>query len=214
MVDEVSSGHPQHGWTRPSQFTLAIVVLMVALFAGWVAIMFRQAEANRQAKSRLQEQSIRFAKSGYYTFTRNVSEPGMISGMFGDPGVQEIYWVRADSPRIDDEALTSLMVLLADVPHLETLDLRNTSVTDAGLMHIGKLKSLRILFLGYDRFVYMGENTSPDISDAGLAHLKGLTNLKELFIQQTKVTEEGIEKLKKALPDCQFKTGHKRQVRK
>jgi hypothetical protein len=55
------------------------------------------------------------------------------------------------------------------------------------------LKSLEALYLGYT-----------PISDAGLAHLRGLTKLKTLGLQRTKVTDEGVDQLQEALPDCQF----------
>ncbi len=40
------------------------------------------------------------------------------------------------------------------------------------------------------------------ITDAGLEHLKGLTNLELLVLGDTQVTDEGIKKLREALPNC------------
>jgi hypothetical protein len=37
-----------------------------------------------------------------------------------------------------------------------------------------------------------------------LEHLKGLTKLKWLSVCDTNVTDEGVEKLQKALPDCEI----------
>ena len=45
---------------------------------------------------------------------------------------------------------------------------------------------------------------NPGITDAGLGHLEKLTQLKKLHLTMTGVTDEGIEKLKQALPDCQI----------
>lgn len=44
----------------------------------------------------------------------------------------------------------------------------------------------------------------PNISDAGLEHLVGLTRLRKLYIEDTEVTATGVEKLRKALPNCEF----------
>ncbi len=43
-----------------------------------------------------------------------------------------------------------------------------------------------------------------NISDAGLVHLKELTNLTKLSLYDTKVTKEGVLKLKAAIPDCEI----------
>jgi len=40
------------------------------------------------------------------------------------------------------------------------------------------------------------------VTDEGLKHLVGLTNLRWLELGETKVTQQGIEDLKKALPRC------------
>ena len=42
------------------------------------------------------------------------------------------------------------------------------------------------------------------ISDAGLRHLTGLSKLERLWLAGTKVTDQGAEMLKQALPHCQF----------
>ena len=40
------------------------------------------------------------------------------------------------------------------------------------------------------------------ITDRSLEHLSGLKNLSSLFALETKVTDAGVAKLQKALPDC------------
>ncbi len=42
------------------------------------------------------------------------------------------------------------------------------------------------------------------ITDAGLAHLSGLTNLRGLDLRGTRVTEEGVAQLQRALPNCRI----------
>ena len=43
-----------------------------------------------------------------------------------------------------------------------------------------------------------------DITDEGLAHLKGLTNLKSLNLRGTDVSDEAVDKLREALPNCRI----------
>jgi hypothetical protein len=42
----------------------------------------------------------------------------------------------------------------------------------------------------------------PEITDAGLPHLQRLAGLHFLLIGHTRITEEGIERLREALPMC------------
>ena len=41
-----------------------------------------------------------------------------------------------------------------------------------------------------------------NVTDEGLEELKGLANLSSLFLSDTKVSPEGVARLKKALPQC------------
>jgi len=76
------------------------------------------------------------------------------------------------------------------------LDLAGIAITDAGLVHIGKLTKLEGLYM-----------MSTRITDAGLADLKILTNLRVLAVSETQVTDEGFEKLRKTAPNCRIDWG-------
>jgi hypothetical protein len=103
---------------------------------------------------------------------------------------------------------------LKDLKSIVELNLRGTEISDDGLKQISGLATLERLHL---------EKTK--IGDKGLAHLKGLSNLeylnvfgtqvtdvgvdsilpalkklKKLYIWQSKVTIDGVRKLKKAAP--------------
>ena len=73
---------------------------------------------------------------------------------------------------------------LRNLTGLQGLDLRYTSITDAGLAHLKDLTGLRRLNL---------EDTN--ITDAGLAHLEDLTGLQELSLLSTKITDAGLTHL-------------------
>lgn len=68
---------------------------------------------------------------------------------------------------------------------IEYLDLsRNKGVTDAGLVHLKRLDTLKELYL---------DGTS--VTDAGLVHLAALTELRVLSLNQTRVTDAGLAHL-------------------
>lgn len=67
---------------------------------------------------------------------------------------------------------------------LRYLRLNFSTITDAGLVHVGKLKSLESLSL-----------FSTGISDGGILHLKHLNKLRELNLTNTRVSDESAEAL-------------------
>ena len=90
---------------------------------------------------------------------------------------------------------TSLLigcVLAAALHGLLWLELRATQVTDAGLAHLRGMKRLVHVDLGLTQ-----------ITDAGLAHLE-MTKLRRINLAGTRVTEEGVKALKRALPKTEI----------
>ena len=64
-------------------------------------------------------------------------------------------------------------------------------ITDAGMAHLGKLKSLENLWM---------INDCSSITDAGLKHFEGVTSLKHLRLDKSKVTNAGVGRLKEKIP--------------
>lgn len=64
-------------------------------------------------------------------------------------------------------------------------------ITDAGMVHIGNLSTLKTLKL-----------IDIPITDAGLAHLLKLKDLERLTVSRTSVTEDGVGNLRNVLTDC------------
>jgi internalin A len=90
---------------------------------------------------------------------------------------------------IEDDGL----VHLQGMTKLKRLNLDKCNITDAGLAHVRPLKNLEFLHLGGTR-----------VTDAGLEHLYGLKNLRHLVVTYlSDVTDDGIEKLQKQLPDLE-----------
>jgi hypothetical protein len=89
------------------------------------------------------------------------------------------------------------LVHLKELPHLRELDLVDfrdkPGITDAGLKHVGEMRSL----------VYLQIHMS-SITDEGLMHLKDLSELERLSLSDTRVTEAGVQRLQLALPNCKI----------
>ena len=103
---------------------------------------------------------------------------------------------------------------LADVARLGNvveLNLRDTKITSAGLVHLKGLAKLTRLHLertnvGDEGIANLTKLTTLEylnlygtkITDKSLDHLAGLKNLRQLYVWQTDVTDAGIAKFKKA----------------
>jgi serine/threonine protein kinase/Leucine-rich repeat (LRR) protein len=100
--------------------------------------------------------------------------------------------LRLDGTPVTDKGLA----YFKDCKKLTFLGLAGTRVTDTGLAYFKDCKNLTELYL-----------RDTQVSDASLKHLEGLPNLLELDLTSTQVTTEGIDALKKALPECKVTSG-------
>ncbi|MCE5229858.1 hypothetical protein LLG95_09710 [bacterium] len=133
----------------------------------------------------------------------NVFDPNAVPG---DPNAfHRVVRVGLRDTRVTDADLA----LLDKLPDVENLDLTNTSVTGAGLIHVRGLKKLAYLGLwntqvddeGLKNIQHLTkmwglvlDNTK--VTDAGMVHLKGLTNLTEwLGLTDTRITDKGLKHL-------------------
>ena len=75
---------------------------------------------------------------------------------------------------------------LAQLTGLESINLRHTDITDAGMVHFAALKNLKRLDI-----------TSVDITEKGLEGLAPLTQLEDLDLSFTRFAEPGLEMITK-----------------
>jgi hypothetical protein len=84
---------------------------------------------------------------------------------------------------------------LKEIPQLRQLLIDDhrieSTITNEALKHIGEMTSLHLLWI-----------RSASVTDAGLVHLENLPQLKDLVLIDTKVTREGVNRFKRALPNC------------
>jgi len=137
-------------------------------------------------------------------------------------GLTKLERLDIDSTEVTDAGLKHL----SGLTNLESLSLSHTKVTSPGLENLKGLKRLEYLSL-YGRkvtdagFAYIKGLTALEhlslrgtyLTDAGLTHLKGLANLKIVDVTYSVyISEEGIEELRKALPNCTILGPKSRQI--
>lgn len=108
-----------------------------------------------------------------------------------------------DSCRVGDSALRHI-VQYNVMPNLQSLELADSEISDVGLVHLGKLKTLTKLSLFYCNISNFGLRhvskltnlhtlnlDSRDIDDHGIRHLKALRKLKHLDVFSGRITDAG-----------------------
>src|SRR5262245_22196576 len=108
----------------------------------------------------------------------------------------------------NDVALAALIPrIVADLPALRRLNLRNTNLTDGQVAQVCRLTALEDLRLGDSitnaSLVHLRElphlqrlELNSNVSDAGLAHLQELKELKHLELGRAPITDAGLEHLR------------------
>ena len=79
------------------------------------------------------------------------------------------------------------------------LDLTDCKITDAGLPSLGKLKQIQHLWLS--KTIRHGEDDRSALTDESIRYLSTLKTLRDLRIADSKMTSEGLQKLRNALPE-------------
>jgi hypothetical protein len=86
---------------------------------------------------------------------------------------------------VDSGITDAGMIHLAHLPELKTLYLNNIRVGDEGIAHLAPLKELRVLHLG-----------KTQVTSGALATIAGFAKLQELHLERTKVDDSGLAHLK------------------
>ena len=125
-----------------------------------------------------------------------------ISRLDGVTNLEELYLA---GTAFDDEAA----ILLSRFSKLRQLRVSQTQISDQGLAHLAKLKSLTILDLSENSQIsdtglrhLAGMNQLQNLNlwrvnimDSGIAHLAGLTNLASLNLDNTQLSDFGLQHL-------------------
>ena len=119
--------------------------------------------------------------------------------------------------KMDDETFRALAPVM---PHLVTVDLSATGITDQSVASLESAKQLRMVRLAetgvtdgaIDTLLKLPALESINfygtkVTDSGIAKLAGMPNLKRLYLWQTAVTPEAVTALKEKLPGCEIVMG-------
>jgi hypothetical protein len=108
----------------------------------------------------------------------------VVVATFGNK-LTDVRTVSVQDTGVGDAAVDNLVSLTRpEFAATERLNLENTNVTDASLVHLSGLKKLKRLVL---------ENTG--VTDTGLSHVSTLTSLQGLNLEATHITDAGLPKL-------------------
>ena len=187
----MTSPKPKRRWYQFSLRTLiAVTLLSCVVFGGWLQFMRNRAAENRERVAAVEKAVAEFDKLGgrvhsEYEVLRNAT---WLEKLFDDPGgpddpveVLDVRFVDLRGTSVTDAGLEHLKGLT----RLETLLLYDTKVTDAGLKHLNGLTNLEHLDL-----------TACNVTDAGLEHVKGLMNLEYVDLRSTIITDTGLKHLR------------------
>ena len=119
--------------------------------------------------------------------------------------------------KLDDEGFGKIGPVL---PHLSSVDLSATSITDKSVAALESAKELRMLRLSETGVTDSAVDTllklpalesinfyGTKVTDAGILKLSAMPKLKRLYLWQTAVTPEAVKSLKEKLPQCEIITG-------
>ena len=130
--------------------------------------------------------------------------------------LRNLKQIHISEGKLTDEALRHFSKL----PNIEKLGLQKNRFSNMGLKHLENCKTLKDLTLGLGTCAISDEGLKSisgltnlerlgiqhsTVTDAGLKHLYSLENLKSLWVGGTQVTEEGLEKLCRQLPELKKK---------
>ena len=214
---------PRRRFLRFSVRGMIVLVLVVAVWLGWVAW---RARIQRQAYEAISKHSVMIN----YDMELNETNPwapqwlvdligydffaNVVSVTIGE--AEDIVFVSSFNLLNDlDLSYTTItdsqLSHLKDLTTLRKLSLYNTRITDGGLAYVKKLNCINDLSLAFTKVTDIGlkdlnglvdlqslDLTETKVTDAGLVYLKGLTKLKFLDLRGTKVTDVGVKELQQA----------------
>ena len=152
--------------------SMLVLVVAVALLFSWITVEVQQAKRYRDAVTAIRQ------AEGFVYYDFQVDQAGVLIPPTNIPGPA---WLRT---LLGDDFFGS--VVKVDV---------TCHGTDAILEKVEEFPQIRELYLGS----YLSDRK---ITDAGLEHVGRMTRLQTLGIGGTRVTDRGVRKLQKALPNC------------
>jgi hypothetical protein len=180
---------PRSRWRQISLRGLLLLVTAACIFCGWFAWRLQLGRRRDRAVEEIIEAGgkVAYASQFYGGVSRLTPydfKPSLIGNvcirLFGTDPFQRLVSVRLPT---DESFSTISQYKLHDIEIVETWN-GDTSVTDAGLIHLRECQRLKVLSL---------DNSG--VTDRGLDNILGCEQLEELWLRNSQVTEQGIKKL-------------------
>ncbi len=189
MDEALAEKRPQRRrrWLQFSLRTLLAGVLAVSLGMSWLAVRMERVKKQEKAVEVLEQFPCAiewdFQRSGRPSGTRPKGPPGpaWARKLFGEHFFADVEFVCLAA---GDDFTDAEMVHIGELTSLKFLHLGTDGITDAGVAYLRGLRDLEELHL-----------LSCQVSDAGLEHLRGLSHLRELWLRDTQVSDAGLVQL-------------------
>jgi hypothetical protein len=98
---------------------------------------------------------------------------------------------RLEKLLIEGHVSDEMLLVIAEIPTLQSLDIRNRGLSDQGIAHLRDNPSIEKFYVRH----------SPDVTDESIAVFASMSSLKELYLSDTNVTAAGIRSLAASRPD-------------
>lgn len=192
---------------RSLQFSLATLLLAVALCALWFGTQAGRARAQKRAVTVLRQMGGWVLYDYQYPSGNRQPDaepwaPAWLRRLVGDDYFQTVVEVQlANSARITPEGLA----LLTDLPEIKHLYAFDAPIDDAAMAHVGKLTRLESFGIDHTRITATAlrhlrrltqlrwlDLSDTNIDDPSLVHLRGLVNLEDLRMSNCKISDAGL----------------------
>lgn len=193
MTTTPQPAKPERRWYQFSLATLLMVTVVLASTVGWIGSRILQASRNRARENVVVVEEVAAVREieklgGRVSYSSKPRRPETwLEDLFNDPGDADdpVYiWVVTDVNFWLTNVTDAGLIHLKELRSLRVLGLSDTRISDTGVQHLAGLTSMGSLDL-----------SGTNISDAGLKHLRGMTELYLLDLMDTNITDAGLEHL-------------------
>ena len=170
-------------WRKILRFSVHTLIVLVLVIGAGLGFIVRSAHTQRDAVAAIKSAG----GTIYYDWEWNNGAPisgrrpwgpAWLSAMIGVDYFGHVTFVKGPSSMTP---AADVMAAVAHLTQIQYLNVGQSYVTDADLVHLARLTRLEDLFL-----------SNGQITDAGMEHLSGLTNLASLSLNFTRITDAGM----------------------
>jgi hypothetical protein len=202
---------------RLTSFSIRGLVLMTTGVCIGLALIGSRVRQQRRATASVESvlgrvlYDFQLSESSHFDLQRRSRVPKWLLDGLGVDYFHSVVAVDLDSPMVTDRTLQDV----ARLRQIRYLIISDSTITNAGLSHLGRLPCLRSLNINNS---HVNNDSLPaivslsqleeliiqdaPITDNGLRHLRNMTGLRKLILDRTSVTEVGVAELQSALPNC------------